>query len=86
MYIVHLYIRAHNVHGGTFLYISVLRHVTDIFVRSFLVLLIYIYMKGPKQKGAFSLENLKIGFFSGSERKNNEETLELVLFQKLQIN
>ena len=44
------------------------------------------YMKGPKQKGAFSLENLKIGFFSGSERKNNEETLELVLFQKLQIN
>ena len=43
-------------------------------------------MKGPKQKGAFSLENLKIGFFSGSERKNNEETLELVLFQKLQIN
>ena len=37
-------------------------------------------------KGAFSLENLKIGFFSGSERKNNKETLELVLFQKLQIN
>jgi hypothetical protein len=30
---------------------------------------IYIYMKGPKQKGIISLENLKIGLFSGSERK-----------------
>ena len=26
-------------------------------------------MKGPKQKGIISLENLKIGLFSGSERK-----------------
>ena len=29
-------------------------------------------MKGPKQKGIISLEILKLGFFSGSERKNNE--------------
>ena len=28
-----------------------------------------VYMKGPKQKGIISLENLKIGLFSGSERK-----------------
>ena len=29
---------------------------------------IYKYMKGPKQKGRISLENLEVGFFSGSER------------------
>ena len=31
--------------------------------------LITVYMKGPKQKGIISLENLKIGLFSGRERK-----------------
>ena len=29
---------------------------------------ITVYMKGPKQKGRISLENLEVGFFSGSER------------------
>ena len=43
-------------------------------------------MKGPKQKPIISLENLKIGLFSGiANERNNEETLELIISQNLQI-
>ena len=36
--------RAHNLHGGWVLYISVLRHVTDMLPRRFLVLLIPLHI------------------------------------------